>query len=142
MKTDIESLPDDLELLKKIIAQKDATIAYLNEKFRLAQHKQFGKSSEGYPGQSELFNEAEELAVESEIEQTEAEKESITYERKKPVRKPLPKDLPREIVVHDIAEEDKSCHDCGHELHRMGEDKSEKLEFIPAQVKVIEHIRP
>jgi transposase len=24
----------------------------------------------------------------------------------------------------------------------MGEDKSEKLEFIPAQVKVIEHIRP
>ena len=142
MKTDIESLPDDLELLKKIIAQKDATIAYLNEKFRLAQHKQFGKSSEGYPGQGELFNEAEELAVESEIEQTEAEKESITYERKKPVRKPLPKDLPREIVVHDIAEEDKSCHDCGHELHQMGEDKSEKLEFIPAQVKVVEHIRP
>ncbi|WP_156494926.1 IS66 family transposase, partial [Oleiphilus sp. HI0128] len=40
------------------------------------------------------------------------------------------------------ADEDKSCDDCGHELHRMGEDKSEQLEFIPAQIKVIEHVRP
>jgi transposase len=38
------------------------------------------------------------------------------------------------VVIHDIAEEEKSCDDCGHELHQMGEDKSEKLQFIPAQV--------
>jgi transposase len=142
MKTDLDSRPHDPVLLKEIIAQKDATIAYLNEQFRLAQHKQFGKSSEAYSGQGELFNEVEELAVESEVEQKGDEKETISYERKKPIRKPLPKNLPREIVIHDIAEEDKSCNDCGHELHQMGEDKSEKLEFIPAQVKVIEHIRP
>jgi transposase len=54
----------------------------------------------------------------------------------------LPKDLPREGVIHDIAEEDKSCHGCGHELHKMDEDKSEMLEFIPAQVKVVEHVHP
>ncbi|WP_156509045.1 IS66 family transposase, partial [Oleiphilus sp. HI0132] len=89
-----------------------------------------------------LFNELEQLADESEAEPTEAEKESITYERKKPVRKPLPKDLPRDVIIHDLADEDKSCDDCGHELHRMGEDKSEQLEFIPAQIKVIEHVRP
>jgi len=141
MKTDIESLPDDLDLLKKIIAEKDATIAYLTDQFRLAQHKQYGKSSEGYPGQGELFNEAEELAAETDAEEA-AETEQISYERKKPVRKALPKDLPREVIVHDIAQEDKQCNDCGHELHKMGEDKSEKLEFIPAQVKVVEHIRP
>jgi transposase len=140
MKTDIESLPDDPVLLKKLLAERDAKIAYLTEMFRLAQHKQFGKSAEGYPGQGELFNEVEELIDELEIAET--EKESITYERKKPVRKPLPKDLPREVVIHDIAEEDKSCHGCGHDLHKMGEDKSEKLEFIPAQVKVVEHVRP
>jgi transposase len=140
MKTDIESLPDDPVLLKKLLAERDAKIAYLTEMFRLAQHKQFGKSAEGYPGQGELFNEVEELIAELEIAET--EKESITYERKKPVRKPLPKDLPREVVIHDIAEEDKRCHGCGHDLHKMGEDKSEKLEFIPAQVKVVEHVRP
>ncbi|MGK0441856.1 MAG: hypothetical protein ACJA0N_001658 [Pseudohongiellaceae bacterium] len=140
MKVDIELLPDDPALLKKLLVERDATIAYLTEMFRLVQHKQLGKSAEGYPGQGELFNEVEELIAESEIEQ--AEKESITYERKKPVRKPLPKDLPREVVIHDIAEEEKSCHGCGHEFHKMGEDKSEKLEFIPAQVKVVEHVRP
>ena len=144
MKTDIESLPDDPILLKKLLLEMSQKYAYLEEKFRLAQHKQFGKSTEGYPGQGELFNEVEQLVDESKEETLEAEKESITYEyeRKKPVRKPLPKDLPREIVVHDLADEDKSCDDCGHELHRMGEDKSEQLEFIPAQVKVIEHVRP
>jgi len=56
------------------------------------------------------------------------------------VRKSLPKDLPREQVIHNIT--DKTCDCCGGELHKMGEDKSEKLEFIPAQIKVIEHIRP
>jgi transposase len=45
-------------------------------------------------------------------------------------------------VVHDIPEEDKVCACCNGELHKIGEDKSEKLEFIPAQVKVIEHVRP
>jgi len=142
MKTDINALPDDPILLKKLLLEMSQKCAYLEEKFRLAQHKQFGKSAEGYPGQGELFNEVEDLIAELEVEQAEAEKESITYERKKPVRKPLPKDLPREIVVHDIAEEDKNCDDCGHDLHQMGEDKSEKLEFIPAKVKVVEHRRP
>jgi transposase len=142
MKKDIESLPDDPILLKKLLLEMSQRYAYLEEKFRLAQHKQFGKSTEGYPGQGELFNEVEELADEPEVEPAEAEKESITYERKKPVRKPLPKELPREVITHDLADEDKSCDDCGHELHRMGEDKSEQLDFIPAQVKVIEHIRP
>lgn len=121
--------------LEKLLAQKDAQIAALEERWRLAQQKQFGKSAEGFVGQGELFNEVEEI-----IEAAEAEQQSISYTRKKPVRKPLPKDLPREQVIHDI--EDKTCHCCGGELHKMGEDKSEKLEFIPAQIKVIEHIRP
>jgi transposase len=121
--------------LEKLLAQKDAHIAALEERWRLAQQKQFGKSAEGFVGQGELFNEVEEI-----VEAAEAEQQSISYTRKKPVRKPLPKDLPREQVIHDIT--DKTCDCCGGELHKMGEDKSEKLEFIPAQIKVIEHIRP
>ena len=129
-------LIQEIEALKAELAQKDTKIAYLIEQFRLAQQKRFGKSSEGDPGQGELFNEAEALTapVEAPAVQT------IAYQRKKAIRKPLPKDLPRERVVHDI--EDKTCDCCGGELHPMGEDISEKLEFIPAQVKVIEHVRP
>lgn len=76
------------------------------------------------------------------VKSTFSEQETIEYTRNKPKRKPLPKDLPREVVVHDIADEDKVCDSCQGELHKIGEDKSEKLEFIPAQVKVIEHVRP
>ncbi|HAO17812.1 MAG TPA: IS66 family transposase, partial [Alteromonas macleodii] len=123
--------------LEALLEEKSARIAYLEEQFRVAQHKQFGKSTEGHPGQGELFNEAEELVVETEIAE-----EAISYTRKKPTRKPLPQDLPREVIVHDISDEEKICGCCSGELHRIGEDTSEKLQFIPAQVRVIEHVRP
>ncbi|WP_460314546.1 transposase, partial [Aliiglaciecola aliphaticivorans] len=123
--------------LESLLAEKNAKIAFLEEQFRLAQQKQFGTSSEGHPGQGELFNEAEEID-----ESVVPEQEIIEYTRNKPKRKPLPKDLPREVVIHDIADEDKVCDCCKGELHKIGEDIAEKLEFIPAQVKVIEHVRP
>ena len=138
-------MQNEIDMLRKQLAEKDALIArqqarlsFLEEQFRLAQQKQFGASSEGHPGQGELFNEAEEILAES----VEPEQEDIRYTRNKPKRKPLPADLPREVVVHDLADEDKVCDGCQGELHKIGEDKSEKLEFIPAQVKVIEHVRP
>ncbi|AGP90745.1 IS66 family transposase [Alteromonas mediterranea] len=116
--------------LEALLEEKSAWIAYLEEQFRVAQHKQFGKSTEGHSGQGELFNEAEELVVEAE---TETAEEAISYTRKKPVRKPLPKDLPREVIVHDLTDEEKICGCCSGDLHRIGEDKSEKLQFIPAE---------
>jgi len=129
--------------LQQKMRDKDAQIVrleqkyqYLLEQFLLAQQRQFGKSSEVESNQLELFNEAEEI-----LEEPEREQETISYKRNKPKRKPLPKDLPRETVVHDIDDADKVCDCCGNDMHPMGEDKSEKLEFIPAQVKVIEHIR-
>ena len=124
--------------LEKQVTDKDSRIAYLEEQFKLAQQKRFGQSAEGHPAQGDLFNEAEEIA---ELDATtEQQTEVATYTRKKAKRAKLPEDLPREVIVHDI--ENKSCDCCGGELHKMGEDKSEKLEFIPALIKVIEHIRP
>lgn len=40
--------------LEALLEEKRARIAYLEEQFRVAQHKQFGKSTEGHPGQGEL----------------------------------------------------------------------------------------
>tara|TARA_R110000765_G_scaffold423900_1_gene533519 strand:- start:69 stop:1565 length:1497 start_codon:yes stop_codon:yes gene_type:complete len=123
--------------LSKQVERLESRNQFLEEQFRLAQQKQFGASSEGHPGQGELFNEAEELVADTSVE-----KEEISYTRNKPKRKALPKSLPREVIIHDIAEEDKVCACCNNALHKIGEDKAEKLEFIPAQVKVIEHVRP
>lgn len=132
---DVNSLPDDPVLLKKLLAKQAARLMFLEEQFRLAQQQRFGASSESHPAQGDLFNEAE-----AELDVVEEENEPApTIAKKKPIRKKLPSDLPRETIIHDI--EDKTCACCGNELHHMGDERSEKLEFIPAQVKVIEHVR-
>lgn len=146
MKNVPEILPTDVTALQEMVvalrAQNDDLIAKnqrLSDMFRLAQQKRFGNSSEAYPGQGELFNEAEEL-VEQTVEDD--EEEAKTSPRKKAKREKISADIPRERVVHDIADEDKFCDCCQHALHQIGEDTNEKLEFIPAQVKVIVNVRP
>ena len=52
----------------------------------------------------------------------------------------LPKDLPREDVVIDLA--DKNCPCCGGLRIKIGEDASERLDMIPARFRVIVTRRP
>jgi len=148
MKTNDQSLPTDVDALQKMVMHLQQQLSdteqkhqRLLEQFRLAQNKRFGASSEGHPGQGELFNEAESLAEEADTE-SQDNTTTVTYERKQSKRQKLPEDLPRERIVHDIDDADKVCGCCAGALHHMGDDISEKLEFIPAQVKVIEHVRP
>jgi transposase len=111
------------------------------EQWRLAQQKQFGKSAEVSPGQGESFDESATDTTEDRSD-VEPDTQTVSYTRTKPKRKSLPKDLPRETVVVDLAEAEKTCSCCQSELHRIGEYTSEKLEFLPAQLKVIETVRP
>jgi transposase len=52
----------------------------------------------------------------------------------------LPAHLPRIEIVVDI--DDKTCPCCKGELHRIGEDKSERLDIVPAQFRVLVTRRP
>jgi hypothetical protein len=54
---------------------------------------------------------------------------------RKPARRPLPADLPRETET--IEPQQKACPDCGSGLKLLGADVSETLEYIPASFKVI-----
>jgi transposase len=60
--------------------------------------------------------------------------------RRKPARRPLPAELPRETET--IAPAEEACSDCGGKLRRLGEDVSETLEYVPARFKVIRTVRP
>jgi transposase len=62
--------------------------------------------------------------------------------KKKPVRERLPAHLPREIEIIDLPEEEKPCPCCGGARHVIGEAVSEKLDYVPATLKVIETRRP
>ncbi|MBB5045976.1 transposase [Rhodopseudomonas rhenobacensis] len=52
----------------------------------------------------------------------------------------LPAHLPRIETTLDI--DDKTCRCCQGALHRIGEDKSERLDIVPAQFRVLVTIRP
>jgi hypothetical protein len=136
-----KQLPDDTESLKQIIFSLQQKNDYLQEMVRLFQNEIFGRKSEVRPeidvNQLQLFTPPEEPEP---IEPDETI-EIKGYARKKRGRKPLPADLPRIEVILDIPEEDKQCA-CGVQLDRIGEDVSEKLDYIPAKIRVIRYIRP
>ena len=56
-------------------------------------------------------------------------------------RRRLPASLPRQKVIHDLPEEQKPCPCCGKMRHVIGQEVSEQLDFVPAQLTVIEHVR-
>lgn len=112
----------------------------LLEQFRLVQQSKFARSSESNVLQHELqFDEAD--AVEEAELPKEENTVTITYTRQKPKRRPLPPELPREVIEIDIPEHEKQCA-CGCMKQRIGEEVTEQLEVIPAQLKVIAHVRP
>jgi transposase len=59
--------------------------------------------------------------------------------RRKPKRRPLPENLPRDVVEHPAA---CACPKCGGALRRLGEDVTEVLEYIPGSFRVTRHVRP
>ena len=150
------TLPDDPVELKKIIAQISAQCdqyesrckqyesenELLREQMRKLFDRLFGRKSEKLFGGSPqlLLFDMPEIDPEAEPE-VEDKVEIEAYSRKKAGRKPLPENLPRVEIVHDISEDEKVCS-CGAPLERIGEEVSEKLDIIPAIIRVIRHIRP
>lgn len=55
-------------------------------------------------------------------------------------RQPLARHLKRERIVHDLAEQDKHCACCDRDLRPIGEDTSERYEYIPASLVVVEDV--
>jgi transposase len=55
-------------------------------------------------------------------------------------RRPLAPQLKRQRIEHDLSAEEKHCADCQQDLHPLGEEVSERYEYIPAQFLVIEDV--
>lgn len=129
-------------------SQEDLARAYLI--IRQLKQLHFGRKSEKLdvelpqlPGLQNLFDEAG-LEPEEEPEEETSERvadQEKSEKKKKPGRRPLPKDLPRERVIHDLPEAEKQCKCCGHPMVKFGEETSEQLQYIPAQLRILEHVR-
>lgn len=138
-----DSLPNDPELLKQMLVQMQSRVSLLQEENTLLRQRLFGRKSEQsvdpQSPQLAMFNEAESLAVETVAE---ADEEVVAPEpaKKRGKRKPLPAELPRVEVIHELPEHELTC-DCGCRKQAIGEETSEQLEIIPMQIRVIRHIR-
>jgi transposase len=55
-------------------------------------------------------------------------------------RQPLPRHLQRQRIVHDLTEAEKHCQVCQQDLRPIGEESSERYEYIPAKLTVIEDV--
>ena len=114
-------------------------IRQLEEIIRTFQRKTYAGTSEQLDSnQRGLFNEAEDVAA-ADAEQPEVTVKPHTRQRRG--RPALPADLPREEIVHDLAEADKICPHDGTALEQIGQETSEQLDIVPAKVKVIRHVR-
>jgi len=63
----------------------------------------------------------------------------VATTRREPVRRPLPENLPREVIEHAAP---CACPNCGGALRSFGEDVTEVLDYTPASFRVIRHVRP
>ena len=142
-----QSLPDDIDALKALLLKKEQRIDLLEEQIRLLKQKRFGASSEKSDQQVELFDEAELGDAEVQLAPQEDEPvavatapTAVSAPKAKRGRKPLPADLPRVRIEHDLPDADKVCT-CGCLRECIGEETSEQLDIIPAKVQVLVNVR-
>ena len=131
-----------IEQLEKQNQELTALVEWYQEQFRLSQAKKFGSSSEKTPvDQMEfpLFNEAEITASPS-AEEPDLE-EIIVTQKKRKERKTNSKTLPVEIVPYTLSEEERVCSCCGDSMHVMSQEVRREIMVIPAEVKILEHVR-
>ena len=157
----LNQLPDDIDSLKSLVADQATKLDHftarneqlttenqryktqvltLTEQLNLALARRYAASSEKIsPDQVLMFDEAE-TAVEV-APDTDDEILVPAHKRKKRGRKPLPNNLPRVDVVHEIPESERHCDHDGQLLVEIDEVISEQLDIIPAKIQVIRHIR-
>jgi len=157
---DPNSLPRDAETLRKIVVdlaeQLDRSQAEQNKYQTLLRElleaQRSRKSEQLSKEQLALFEAAwQARSAESETAADEDDddldgdasagpKANETLSQKRGGRQPLARHLQRERIVHDLAEAEKHCAGCGKDLRLIAEETSERYEYIPASMKVIQDV--
>src|SRR3954463_7754555 len=139
-----DALPDDPETLKAMLLAERVQNERLRQIIKELQRHRFGRRAETLPEDQMLLGleDVEQAAAEfaAETDDASALERQARAHKRRINRGALPTHLPRvEIVIHI---DDKTCPCCQGELHRIGEDRSERLDIVPAQFRVLLTRRP
>jgi transposase len=155
MITPADPLPDDLETAHQLIRELLETLGqqiHLNAKLQhqLEQllRQRYGRKSERVdPAQLLLF--AQEILAQAEpttqpdpVPEPPPPPGAPQPKKNGHGRKPLPASLPRKPVMHDVPPEQLPCPECGTVRRLIGEEVREQLEYVPASLIVLQHVRP
>jgi transposase len=140
-------LPADVSLCHALIGQLSGTVSEQQRRLAQLEHQlalllkaHCGPRSEKVdPAQLALFETKPE--PEASVPPVAIEQTVRGHVRRGGGRQPLPKNLPRRRIEHALPAEQLPCPCCGQERTKFGEERSEQLEFVPASLFVIEHVR-
>jgi transposase len=139
---EVTRLRQEVAALQEERASFQAKAELLEEENRLLRAILYGPSSEKKVAEEPTaeqphlpFDEAEEAPPTPEAPPTE-KITVIGHTRQKPGRKPLPENLPRVDEEIDLPAEEKFAP-CGCPLKGIGKEVSERLDIIPAKIRVI-----
>ena len=142
---DRAALPDAVEALKDMVmalaqqvqavrGQADAQFEVLRHQLAELRRRLFGPRSEAiHPGQAELWSDKVALAVPPEVHD-----EVSSHKRRRKGRPAIDADVPRRRVEYDLSEAEKAQFE---RVQRIGEEVSETLEYTPAKLEVLQHVR-
>jgi transposase len=140
-------LVENSELRARVEA-REQRIRLLEEALRVLKANTYGPSRERLSvaaGQVELFNEieatlevTEAVGVEPELKATPLREEKPSTG--KPGRAKLAAHLPRVEIRHELTLAERQCA-CGEVLAEIGADLSEQIDYVPAKVQVLRHVR-
>ncbi|WP_374765335.1 IS66 family transposase, partial [Yunchengibacter salinarum] len=132
------ALQSEADRLKQIVARLEHLVAELN-------HVVHGKRSEKLSTDDRqlAFEDLEVAVAEVEARKAAHDHDGTRGHKRRPVRRNrgnLPKDLPR--IERTIEPDSLDCAcGCGP-MHKIGEDRSERLDIVPAQLRVLVTVRP
>lgn len=146
----MDDLPEDASLLQRLVtdmasglSERDAEIERLQQIIKGLQRAQYGRRSERLDTETDQMALAlEDLAsdltqVEPAADEPPAPDSQSTDTEQTPR---LPDHLPRELITIDT--DQTGCSNCGGDVHPAGEQVSEMLDWVPAQLRVIRIRRP
>lgn len=141
--TSKEHLPDDTDTLKQMVLTLLGQIDDLQGQLYYLKRQLYGKKSEKLaPNQRLLFENLYE-EIQAKIEQQNPKAENVRSRRNAhhKGRNPLPEHLPRQTIEIEPDDKEKTCSVCHRPKERIGEEVTEKLEYVPASFKVKRYLR-
>jgi len=151
--TDLEALQRELVHTRSVLAEtavaceeQRTRIEKLEAELELFKRYLYGRRSERFvedPSQGHLFEQPQ-VGPPPTPELLEATEDEITYRRRRKGHgwSELPANLPREQVLLDVPEAERLCPCCGEPMQKIGEDRSERVDYRPAKIVVKVFVQP